>query len=339
MPHDIFSPLNFMYEGSTYFKLKCWMYVILGPLSAFSIYRTWKQIDYNLAINLSLILGAIAITSTIYGILKFGNVIIGIDAENRINAAGGMLNTISLGHLGVSLFLLACFKFFYSKNFIWKIISFGLAIFSIIVAFRAGSRSPIVALIFVSVVWISSYYKNILLGSVALMFLSILIYILRFFIIDCISIISPVLANRLENSIRFGDSSGRNYLMEDFIPAIWDNPLFGSHFDLYGYAHNMFVDSYVMYGIILGNILPFMTIITLVYSYTISRERGEFTIICVIFLQNFVFAMLSGCWGFHTALQSLILLVLLYKNNVDSSSNSLKHLDIPHRYSPSLRNR
>ncbi len=304
-------------------KLKSWYCVILGIISVISIYRTWKQIDYPLAVNLSLLLGALALLMAAVGILKGGNALIGIDSENRVGASN-MLNTISLGHFGVSMLLIAIFKFFYSKKLVWKILTIPIMLLAFLIALRAGSRSPIAALAVVFTLWISFSTQNLLINISICALSTLIAYLMRFQIVGLINIISPTTALRLEASLLYGESSGRDWLFEDYFNYILDHPLFSSHIDIFGYSHNLFLDSYVMYGVILGNILPVICIVAICYVINILKNKEYFSVIAVLFLQMFTFCMFSGCWGSSSQIQCLLFLILLYRNETYNNKILLK---------------
>ncbi|MBR4597130.1 MAG: hypothetical protein IKO42_01900 [Opitutales bacterium] len=317
LPPPLLLDIAWRYQYSSYFYLQNWAAVIGVILSVISIFRTWRQIDYPLAVNIILILGFFALSMSVFGIIKTGNAIAGLDADSRIGASN-MLNTIAFGQFGVSIFFIALFKYFYTKNILWKIFTVPTMAIALLIALRSGSRSPIAAIMAVSVVWMAFTAKNSIFNVCLFGAITSAVYLLRFQLIDLIGMVSPMTALRLEASMRYGESSGRDWLIEDFFKQIAHHPIFGSHLDLFGYAHNIFVDSYVMYGVILGNILPIICIFALIYVVKILKNREYFSVIALLFLQVFVCSMFSGCWGGNAPLQCLLILVLLYANETRS---------------------
>ncbi|MBO7521416.1 MAG: hypothetical protein J6T16_04160 [Opitutales bacterium] len=313
LPLPMLSDIAWRVQNSSYFILQNWFYVIMGMLSVVSIFRTWKQIDYPLAVNIILIFGVFALLMSIVGIIRTGDVLAGADVDSRAGASN-MLNTISFGHFGVSILLIAIFKFFYTKNILWRILSVFAITLGLLVAIRSGSRSPVAALVAVSAVWIAFTAKNSLFSVCLFGVVTFAIYLLRFQLLVLVELVSPMTAMRLEATLVYGETSNRDWLMADFFKQIAEHPIFGSHFDLFGYAHNIFVDSYVMYGVVLGNLLPIICIFVFVYIVKILKNKEYFSFVAVLFIQMFVLSMLSGCWGGNIPLQCLMILMLLYAN-------------------------
>lgn len=284
-----------------------------------SIYRTWKQIDYKKTLNLILIFGNIAILVAIYGMSKNYIAFVGIDAEERYNATS-MLNTISLGHFAVSIVILSIYKFFKTPSVFFKIINISFSVLALLLALRSGSRGPIVAFIFVVIFWIASYYKNIVLSFGIFSLLSLIIFATRWTLLGFIQKISPVLYYRLEATLEWGESSDRVYLLKMFFDEIIKNPILGVQCDVFGYAHNIIVDSFMMFGVIGGWILPVIFITCIYTSYKILMNKNLFHWICLLFLQYFIAGMFSGCWGGNAPLQCLLILILLYANETRNSN-------------------
>ncbi|MBR6388607.1 MAG: hypothetical protein IKS15_00590 [Opitutales bacterium] len=313
LPPPIFSDISWRFENSLYFRLQSWNFVIMGILSVISIFRTWKQIDYPLAVNIILIFGFLALLMSIAGIIRTGNALAGLDADSRLGASN-MLNTIAFGHFGVSIFFVALFKFFYSRNILWKIFTVPVMIVALLIMLRAGSRSPIAALVAVLVIWIACTAKNSLLSICLFGVATSALFLLRFQLLALVEIVSPLTATRLEATFLYGENTGRDWLITEFLNQIARTPIFGSHLDLFGYAHNIFVDSYVMYGVVFGNILPVICIFAFYYVVKILKNKEYFSFAALLFMQLFVLSMFSFCWGANVPLQCLMVLILLYGN-------------------------
>ena len=95
----------------------------------------------------------------------------------------------------------------------------------------------------------------------------------------------------------FFESSGRNVLIKELIPAIWDNPIIGyglcSDRTITGsYAHNYAFELWTAFGIIFGSIVLIATIFVIISAWIKSRDiesKGVLLLlICVGFFKLFI---------------------------------------------------
>ncbi len=310
-----FSP-QFAWKFSEYdpnFYFKAWSFII--PLTLFpliSLYRSWEQIDYERALDCILVLGTFACFSSLKSVVNLGGDIIGDSADARVSLQ--VLNTISLGHMGVSVALLAIFRFIHSPRFsLWRIVCLFIIPLALIVMFRAGSRGPLVAFVVVLFAYLSTLFgRNFFIAGIFILILGVLALIfMGEVIISIIAKISPVLALRMESTLLYGEGSGREYLYISYLKEALNHPIFGFQLDWLGYSHNAFIDGFMMFGLILGWVVPVLLLSAFFRSLRLLSGKFPISWISLIYMQAFLAAQLSGTVGGNSMLQGSLFLVFL----------------------------
>ena len=294
-----------------------WLFILgINFPAMFSVMISYKSIDTDKALKWIYIGTIVTLVLSL-----FNNPTLLLEASEiteRVNANVG-LQTISFGHLGtmgiiLSLYILSQHK----MNLIKKVILIAVILLSFFIMLRAGSRSPILALIVVLLFWLFSYGKNIILGLSVSIILVILLSVFIEPILQFMGNISPVIENRLRASIFEGDSSGRDALYIEAVDLFLDNPFLGSQFAFFGneynlgfgYAHNIILEALMALGIIGG----IMTMIFLwnavkISFFAVKNKNSNFWIYLILF-QQIVLAMVGSIY-YNQLLNMLIVFVLV----------------------------
>ncbi len=293
--------------------LQSWGYILgFTLLPLLSVYRSWENIDYEQALNFILFVGTIAILLSIYTTSLTGQVMLGADATERIGG-NEMVNTISFGNLGTSIAFLAAFKFLHTKYFsLWKIVAIFSFTLGSYVMLRAGSRGPLVAYIFVFLFWFSSYGRNIIFISILSLIGFFVLYFFSNQLLELISNVSPVLAARMEQTLLYGEGSGREFIFLSYIKESLNHSLTGFQLDILGYSHNAIIDSFMMFGWVVGWIVPIILLIGLYRTYEILKYRLPISWVAIFFIQYFIAIQMSGTFGANSFVQTPLLFIFLF---------------------------
>lgn len=169
----------------------------------------------------------------------------GIHDREHIEA----LNPISLRHAAASVSIVGI-VIAMSSHRRERIIGVLLTCTSIPIILSAGSRGPIVAVVFALIVVLSTRAKRALYAIPAI--------IPAFIIID----FESTAIQRLINSFGEADRSGliRLSLQREAFTDFWDSPIFGKHFvdpnlTIFFYPHNQFIETLMALGLIGGVLL------------------------------------------------------------------------------------
>lgn len=247
------------------------------------------------------------------------------NTDNEYRVDGNIaLNTISYGNIGVTTFVLSFFlilkKKLYSK---WEyaiclLVCF-LAIYSVL---RAGSRGPLLNLIFLLVFWFYASRKNKMGGTIAVFGILTILFIFNNFFISLLGEISPVIEYRLRDTIEGTAGDGRNVLHQAAINSFIDSPFIGQQFAIfdkaggYAYAHNIFLDALMGLGII-GGLMVIFIIISAVRAIFVSiRDNENYYWIGIILLQQIFSLMLSGAFYQDQIFCGLLTFILLKQKNI-----------------------
>ena len=178
------------------------------------------------------------------------------DVDQQVSS--GVRNTIDTGYNAATYLLFSIF-FFRSSDFskLLKILSLPVLFCAIIILLRAGSRGPLLALIFAIIFIIVLPKQNYL---IILSICTIIIIGLFFFfndILELISKISPVMTNRIQYTIAEGDNMRIGFFIEG-INEFLNHPFIGSQALLYRqngiptYPHQLIIEAFMSTGFIGG---------------------------------------------------------------------------------------
>ncbi|WP_347158207.1 O-antigen ligase family protein [Pontibacter chitinilyticus] len=217
--------------------------------------------------------------------------------NGQYNGSSAM-NTISYGHYGVTFALLSMFLFTRSEGLYKKLFYIACFFFGIFIMYLAGSRSPLVALLF-CLLFFQINNTGIVKGLLFIMLLTVPLIIFSDQIIELLSGFGGSFINRVLSTINNGNSSGRDLLYAEAIKEILDSPIIGTSFLLQEgvgagfYPHNMILESFMATGFIGGLILIRWILQGLFTSYRLISSSNPNAWVSVLFLQYLIYAMFS----------------------------------------------
>ena len=290
-----------LYRGNEWYFV---IYVLLDFLPLFAILKGWQYIDFTKVLKWILILGGIG--------LVFSSVNMHAQADaswagelGRV-AATRMLHTQALGNFGCYVAIASFWMFFNSSSTRWKLLSVLVALLAVYMMLKAGSRGPVFGFSVVLCAWFSLRNKNVAVSLLAGLLAVGLILLLQDHLLKLIQEISPTMAERITLTIGGGDTSGRDTLWASYWAECLRNPLFGFQLERIGYPHNMFIDGFMMFGLIAGWIVTILIITACVsvakaLKMRIPNSLGQLT-------QSFTQSGFSGL-----AIQAPLLLLFIYE--------------------------
>lgn len=304
---------TFVYYGKsdiTYYSFS--ILIVFIPL--ISVLLSSTKLDINFILKNSFL---IVFVSSILATLGY-NPANQMSIEKRLDA-NVALSSISFGHLGVSLVILA-FAVFRKSNYynILAILSIFLGLFIIIIA---GSRSPFLALIIIVGVFIlQSKLNKVVLYTTIVSFLSTICIFLEH-ILTFINLYSQVSYSRLSASVENGDTGDRDSYYKAAIEQFFESPFIGGNFVLINglgkgdYPHNLFLEALMAFGI-LGGLVVFIFHFRVFYvsQAVISFDRN-YRFLFLLFLQFLVVSSLHGSWWGSTSFVFILGYFLNLKQN------------------------
>lgn len=245
------------------------------------------------------------------------------ELEERI---GGnlALNTITLGHIGVSVCLFFICKIKQGGQRQLLPLYVMLIAAALLIMLRAASRGPMVTFIFCLAFFLAAQQKQISISIFLVMIFGVLLITFSDQILLWMKDVSPVLADRMKETLqgRMFDERKASFAWawQHFI----DYPFLGYAFAVFNkdgtfwYSHNMILDSFMGMGLI-GGILILVIYGKLFFQAWVAlRENHRYTWIYVIAMQQIVAGMFSG--GFYES--DLLSLMLAASFMTYSSSHS-----------------
>jgi len=229
--------------------------------------------------------------------------------------ANSTVNTINYGQMGCAMSIVSIFGFMNNRIKHGKIIYVLLFFLGIISIIKAGSRSPVVVLAAVSVIYLlarAGFIKGILIGSIVLLVL----WLSMGFLVELTEAMGSSLSSRMVTAVEKGETSGRSAIYENTLNIISDSLLFGDYYLIpsgvgrNGYPHNFFLEAFLTMGLVGGIPFTIMTLITVVKSYKLLHINHDSAWIILLFLQVLVYGMFSSSLFSSQDFWSLVLFIL-----------------------------
>ena len=212
------------------------------------------------------------------------------------------LNTISLANFSSAVCLCSLWLLFQGKtSFIHKLFFCFVIAFSINISLKTASRGPLLSLAVCLGLSALLFFKQknpILVSTVLIAFL------LCYFLMDYEEFLAnrfPLLYNRL-------DRDNRTEVYSIYWNEFLRNKAFGFQLDFLGYSHNMIIDSFMMFGIIGGLIVPIICLNILFLAFMSRNNESIFLGITLVFFYM-ICNMFSGSLGTNLAFWSTYLIV------------------------------
>jgi hypothetical protein len=176
------------------------------------------------------------------------------------------------------------------KGLVKKTILIAIMLISFFIMLRAGSRSPVLALIVVLLFWMFARGKNMILGfSIAIAVVMLLIVFIDP-ILNFMGNISPVIEARLlGNQFAFFRSGG------GFINS-----------------HNIILDALMGLGLFGGILIIYILWKAVKISYILIKHNHSGFWISLVLIQQIVVSMLSGAIYSDQLINVLLIMILMY---------------------------
>jgi len=242
----------------------------------------------------------------------------------RYDANSGV-NSIWYGQMGCALALAAIYGFInYKKKLIKGFLLF-LFLLGMLSIAKAGSRSPIVVIVGVSVFFFMAKLGK-LNGLIIICVLTGLMFIFIDPILDLLTSIGSSLAVRLKSIFSEEGSSGRDVVWRNVLNIISQSPVLGAYYVVPSgmgagmYPHNFFLEVFMATGFLGG--VPFMILvgISVIQSYKIIKMNHPASWITILYLQIIIFGMFSTSLYSSQDFWCLLFYILSMKTYIDKSS-------------------
>jgi oligosaccharide repeat unit polymerase len=215
-------------------------------------------------------------------------------------SANNTLDTISLGHMGVSVALFGLFYFSNTTSKRQKTIAVCLTLLGTFVCFAAGSRGPVVALLVTLFIYFFATKRISFLVLVALLicFVSMFYETINEFLASNFDVYS---LERIYNSFfeRSNDlsglTSGRDRLYQAGIEDFLESPIIGSSFVLDSgmYVHNSILEAFMATGLIGGILFCIIVLFVFIYSVKIAKTDTKYMFIALLAVQYIIYSFFS----------------------------------------------
>lgn len=290
--------------------------VVLTLMPMVSVVLSIRNIDFDLAFKWITILISVAILVVFFQNFNYQSE----EIEDMTRTSSEGLSSIGTGQLGLTAIVVSICYFFRGtqKKNSYKIAMIVVSILGVVVMLRSGSRGPLLALIGVGSVFGISKAKRPLIWLPVLLLFVVFYNQIFDFLLNIISYIAPNLSSRITHKSEIGGQfDNRMFYFMSAIGAFRESPFIGKQFAIYLpgdemiYTHNIFLDSIMQLGIIGGLLMLTIIIGTLKLVYQLIRQGKNVLWICLLFIQQLFFLMVSSSF-YYTPLFS-ICIVLLYQ--------------------------
>jgi len=208
------------------------------------------------------------------------------------------LNPISLGHVGATVIVLGYWRQrMLGGSFAGLCLWLPTVMLGFYVVLAAGSRGPLVALIF------ALLFFEAVKGGRTLLVLSIaavpLIAVLTIDLSQIEKFFGTNIFSRFESAVLIGDASSQARIEQ--IESAWrlflDHPFFGAALEdpSYGiYPHNVVVEAFMAVGVLGGFLLVILLCVCIFQAFQLARSNSVLSVFGALLIQYIFAAQLSG---------------------------------------------
>lgn len=265
----------------------------LLPALAFLEIPTTTTLDA--ARRLIEVLGAVALVALLYLGLR------GV-FEGRIfsRLSTEILNPISVGHLGASVFIVALVGLGASRGLV-KGLRFGLIVLSLIVVAASASRGPIVAALLLALVHVLAGQVRRGLSLVGLLYRTVMIVATVALLATAVMFVESVTNAQITSRFYggFGDASGQERML--LFRGAWqlfsEQPWFGQAYVELAhmtYPHNLLLETLMATGVVGFTVLLLVLSGTALAGARVLRSDVRLTWPALLLLQYLIALMFSG---------------------------------------------
>ncbi|MCQ4035402.1 O-antigen ligase family protein [Kaistella montana] len=293
-----------------------WLYIFcICLLPMYAIQKSFYFINTDLA--LSWIIGGVSLI-LVTALFNIDSQILNPgEVADRVGASIAV-NTITFGHIGamgviLSLFMLQRKKGGYKKKIFYLFI-IALSVFTLL---KAGSRSPIVALLIVLLFWVFARGKYVIQSIIITLLLILFIVVFSDKILHLMGKISPIIELRMRATVDGGDTSGRELLFYEAFDSFAESPLLGSQFALirtngFVNSHNIIMDALMGLGVLGGCALLYVLLKSIKVSYLNTHFKNPTSWISLILIQQIVICVTSGALYYEQLINVLLVFTFTY---------------------------
>lgn len=330
------SDLQTYKTSQTYYQLQAWNSIIFSTLiPLIAIFKSIDIIDFRRISNWIFYIGSTALIASLFSIQKVADASWSGEITGRTNASA-MLNTISFGHLGLSVAIVALYKTASTKvRFFERLLGIFVILLGGYIILKAGSRGPIFCAFIIMLFYAFSRSRYAFIGLFLGSIFAGSVYIFFEQTLNLINMISPAMAYRISLFVYEGDSSGRDSLITDYWREICENPITGVHLDILGYSHNACFDGLLMFGFIFGWIILVLVLIGYKSNYRLLKEGNTNWWIALLGIQSLTAIQTSGTFGANSFVQSLWIIACIWTSR-QPSINHLKPFYLSKKNTKSL---
>ena len=253
-----------------------------------------------------------------------------LDSSGRVSLGENLvLNTISLGHLGVSGSIICMTEWTKTNTRIQKIALTAIkaltSILSIYIIVYAGAKGPVMSI--VAVIFVLFFIRTNHFYRIISVLMVVIFSLTHKSLLSLINNVSTILYVRFEHLFYEGDE-GRISLIRDAIQEFMRYPLGGGYFIVpyIGYSHNFIIDCLMTWGIF--GVLLILILIFKSFSnvfYMLNKTNAQYHFISLLFIQKFVAANFSGTLYMNFPLILLFACVLYYdKKRITEDLNQVE---------------
>jgi O-antigen ligase len=309
---DVFvAPYPGLSKSDTFFKSGVTDFAgfILGIIIAFSFrydpaYHSEKSFEFFWI--------SLAIALVLAYFLSFENV--DLDVSNTRYDANSTINSIMYGQTGCAMALISIFGLVNNKKWLYKGLFFVTFLLGFISIGKAGSRSPVIVLAAVGVIYFVARVGVLKSLLIVVSFVTLLLAFINQIIVFLTSI-GSTLATRLTSMVMDNDSSGRDGIYSNAWSLIKEYPIFGSFYLMQngvgagGYPHNFLLEIFMATGIVGGIPFVILLLVSVYRAFKLLKSRHESSWIVILYLQIIVYGMFST--GLYTSQDFWVLLFFM----------------------------
>lgn len=295
-----------------------WLYVFGICLAGiFTALKTYDSIDYEKSFKWVWWAFFFVLVMTLFSNQAL---LSNTDTDYRIDG-NIALNTISFGNLGVTATFLTLYMFLEERpTKMLKVLGVILILISVYCILRAGSRGPILGATVVGLFWYFSKRKKVGIGLISLLLLTLILFLFQELILSLMGKISPVIEDRIRETLEGRGGNERNVLYETAISAFTDSPFVGKQFGIfdgfgtYAYSHNIILDSLMALGII-GGLMMFYILFSAIRTCYINIQTNNDYWLSLILIQQISSSMVSGSFYQDQLLSVLLVIHFISQKN------------------------
>jgi O-antigen ligase len=287
-------------------------------IPAISVFRSIRAIDFNLAFKW-IFIGYVILIPIFY----YNNPLLFSFIDAGVRLSGNIaMNTISFGHYGVTLALLALFWTKQSDQIWQTVLSILLICVGIFIMLRSGSRGPLITMIGCLIFFFAARQRSYVGSLCILLLFVVLLLSFSTVLLDKIQELSPVMASRLSLSgteTQFEElTSGRSGLYGIAIAKFVNHPIIGDSFAIFSqngsftYSHNIVLDAFMGLGLFGGILFIVMLFFAVQSSFQMVLNQELNWWLALLCIQSIISYMFSGCF-YQAESLNVLLIILLYR--------------------------